>query len=376
MAEEFIYPDFVKDSDPDTIHERMMRRLPGDISAMPGDFAYDFTYPSALEKSELIQFHIVRTLMLMFPQYAWEEYLDLHGERERLSRKPAGYAYGTLEISGTPGTRIEKGRVFCTAATDTVSSIEYETQEAVEIPDSGIAEVEVMAVESGKGSNVAAGTVALALKPINGVTGIRNAQAITGGTEEEADEDFRERILDVYRKGVSFVGNDADYVRWAKEVVGVGSASVIPEWDGPGTVKLILIDANGQPANTYICRDVYNYIMQPEERLQRKAPIGATLTVSPPEIVMVTYSATVELLPGYTLDMVQEEFEKNLIKYYDAALGEEEIKYTRVGAVLSGTSGVNDYSGLLIDGERRNISIHTYEFPVTASVILKSGVVP
>lgn len=171
------------------------------------------------------------------------------------------------------------------------------------------------------------------------------------------------------------MGNDADYIRWAKEVVGVGAASVIPEWNGPGTVKIILIDSNGQPANEHICQAVYEYIMQPNDRLLRKAPIGAILTVSPPDIVAVSYSATVELLDGYSLETVKTEFTKNLLKYYDAALGEGEIKHTKVGAVLSETVGVNDYTELLVNGSEGNVPIHTYEFPSTVSVTLKSGVV-
>lgn len=373
--EEFVYPDFVKNNDPEQVHERMMQNLPLDISSMPGDFAHDMTYPSALEKSELIQFHIVRTLQLMFPQYSWGDYMDLHGQQVGVTRKDAGYAYGKLEITGIPGTRIEQGRLFCTAATDAAPSIEFSTRETVVIPEEGKITVEIIAVESGKSSNVAAGTITLAMSPVEGITGIQNSEAVTGGTDREKDEEYLSRILDLYRKGVSFVGNDADYVRWAKEVVGVGSASVIPEWNGPGTVKVILIDSNGDPANELICQKVYEYIMQPDDRMQRKAPIGAIVTVSAPDIVAVSYSATVELLPGYSLEVVKTEFEKNLLKYYDAALGEGEIKLTKVGAVLSDTAGVNDYANLQIDGERKNVQIHTYEFPVTAAVTLVSGVV-
>lgn len=376
MAEEFVYPDFMTESDADTIQARMMRNLPSDISSMPGDFAYDFTMPTALEKSELIQFHVARTLMLMFPQYAWGEYLDLHGVQVGVTRRPAGNAYGSLEISGEPGTKIEKGKIFCTPATDNSSSIEFEVLEHGEIPESGVLMVEIMAVEAGSSSNVPADTIILAMQPINGVTAIRNPEAVTGGSDTESDEDYLERILDAYRKGISFVGNDADYIRWAKEVVGVGAASVIPEWDGPGTVKLILIDSNGQPANEHICEEVYDYIMCPDDRLQRKAPIGATLTVSAPDLIPVSYSATVELLSGYSLEAVKQEFEKNLLTYYDKALGEGEIKYTKVCAVLSETAGVNDFSGLLINGVENNIQIHVYEFPVTEGIDLVSGVVP
>lgn len=376
MAEEFVYPDFMTESDADTIQARMMRNLPSDISSMPGDFAYDFTMPTALEKSELIQFHVARTLMLMFPQYAWGEYLDLHGVQVGVTRRPAGNAYGSLEISGAPGTIIEKGKVFCTPATDDSSSIEFEVLDYGEIPESGILTVEIVAVEAGSSSNVPADTIVLAMQPINGVTAIRNPEAVTGGSDTESDEDYLERILDAYRKGISFVGNDADYIRWAKEVVGVGAASVIPEWDGPGSVKLILIDSNGQPANEHICEEVYDYIMYPDDRLQRKAPIGAALTVSAPDLVPVSYSATVEVLSGYSLETVKQEFEKNLLTYYDKALGEGEIKYTKVCAVLSETAGVNDFSGLLINGVENNIQIHVYEFPVTEGIDLVSGVVP
>lgn len=376
MPQEFVYPDFIKNSDAEVIHERMMRNLPSDISAMPGDFAHDFTMPTALEKSELIQFHVVRTLMLMFPQYAWGDYLDLHGAQVGVTRKAAGYAYGTLQITGTPGTKLEKGKIFCTPATDQSSSIEFSLMDYQEIPEEGNIIAEIIAVESGSGSNVAQNTVTLIQKPVKGVSGVTNPEPVTGGTERESDEDYRERIMDAYQNGISFVGNDADYIRWAKEVVGVGMASVIPEWDGPGTVKLILIDANGQPANEYICQEVYDYIMCPDDRLQRKAPIGAILTVSAPDLVSVTYSATIELLSGYSLQQVQTEFEKNLLKYYDKALGEGEIKYTKICAVLSETAGVNDFKDLLINGVVGNISIHIYEFPITESISLISGVVP
>lgn len=116
--------------------------------------------------------------------------------------------------------------------------------------------------------------------------------------------------------------------------------------------------------------------MCPDDRLQRKAPIGATLTVSAPDLIPVSYSATVELLSGYSLEAVKQEFEKNLLTYYDKALGEGEIKYTKVCAVLSETAGVNDFSGLLINGVENNIQIHVYEFPVTEGIDLVSGVVP
>ena len=92
MAEEFVTPEFIDNSDPDTIQSRMMNNLPVDISDMPADFPYDFTMPTAIEISRLIQYNLTRTLMLMFPMWAWGEWLDLHGVSAKVTRKQASRA--------------------------------------------------------------------------------------------------------------------------------------------------------------------------------------------------------------------------------------------------------------------------------------------
>ena len=89
-------------------------------------------------------------------------------------------------------------------------------------------------------------TVTLQKQPNKNVTSVTNENPIRGGTDEEDDDTYRERILEKLRSAeVSFVGCDADYVRWAKEVSGVGSAVVEAEWKGPGTVKVVVADPDG-----------------------------------------------------------------------------------------------------------------------------------
>ena len=55
MTEEFVTPEFIDNSDPDTIQSRMMNNLPVDISDMPADFPYDFTMPTAIEISRKVR---------------------------------------------------------------------------------------------------------------------------------------------------------------------------------------------------------------------------------------------------------------------------------------------------------------------------------
>lgn len=113
---EFTAPDFVADNTPEDIHERMMANLPYDIDDMAGGFPYDFTMPSAIEKAELIGFHLVRALMIAFPQYAWEGWLDLHGRQVHITRHSAIKASGHLLLEGEAGTVVGAGTVFCVPA--------------------------------------------------------------------------------------------------------------------------------------------------------------------------------------------------------------------------------------------------------------------
>ena len=56
--------------------------------------------PTAIEKSELIQFHLVRNAYAHVPQFAWGEWLDLHASVAGVQRKPPGYASGEVTVTG------------------------------------------------------------------------------------------------------------------------------------------------------------------------------------------------------------------------------------------------------------------------------------
>lgn len=371
MQIEFVPPEFVQNSDPEKIQRRMMNALPVGIDDMPGGFPWDFTMPTALQISELVQFQLVRTMMLMFPMWAWGDWLDRHAEMCGLERRAAGYAAGKINVAGVPGTLVKEGSVFATPATDTEPSILFRSAEEVEIGNEGTADIHVIAVAPGKESNVPAKAVSLMLKPVKEVSGIINHEAITGGTDVEDDESLRERIQRANAAPISFVGNDSDYSRWAKEVVGVGSVVVVPEWDGPGTVKLVIIDANGKPANEALLASVYDYIVSPEDRSRRLAPIGATVTVSAPEILEIGYEAVVVLEEEYTVDAVCEGFRKNIMAYYEEAKEDGSLTYTQMAAVLSDTAGVRDYMNFMVNGEIRNIPLNQALYPETADISFK-----
>lgn len=366
---EFVSPDFISGNSAEEIQSRMMNSLPAGIDDMPGGFPYDFTMPTALEKSELIQFHLVRTLMLMFPMWAWDEWLDYHAETIGITRRSATCAECDLMITGTPGTQIPAGSGFATQAKDNESSIVFYTSDSAEIALDGTVKVHVVCSTPGRKGNVAAGTIILMLKKITGIDSLTNEFAATGGVDRESDESLRERIQEANEADMaSFVGNNSDYIRWAKEVPGVGSVNVIPLAHGNGTVELVISSDNGEPADEELLKNVYDYIISPNEPLNRKAPIGATLSVVAPETMVINYTANIALKGGYAKETVIADFKDRLRNCYEEAQIEGILRYTRLAGILSATDGVKDFETFSVNGSEENIMVGEARYLKTGTV--------
>ncbi|MDE7300422.1 MAG: baseplate J/gp47 family protein [Lachnospiraceae bacterium] len=366
MQPEFSIPDFIRNNSAEEIHQRMMSSLPEDIDDMPGGFPYDFTMPAALEKDEIINYHLVRALMVAFPQYAWNEWLDLHGRQVHLERHPPKSASGKVQVSGTPGAMIAAGVVFCTPATESGPSIEFRSLEAAEIGEDGTAIIPVAAVESGIASNVASGTVSLMAKPDRNVTEVTNPEPIRGGTERESDDDYYDRITAEYASSLTYLGNDSDYIRWAKEA-GAGDCIVVPAAEGPGTVKLVLVDGNGQPANEELVEEVYNYIVSPEDRRARRLPTAcARLICRPAATVTMDFVVTGLLYDETTtIERIKEDFAAAVKAVYTSAKQQDVLRYNDVRPILSHIAGVMDFDEFFVNGEMKNIRLELEEYPET-----------
>jgi uncharacterized phage protein gp47/JayE len=69
---------------------------------------------------------------------------------------------------------------------------------------------------------------------------------IGGGADQEAHEELYDRVEFTAQNPPSG-GTSADYVRWAREVTGVGKAWAYPRLRGPGTVDVFFTRATGSP---------------------------------------------------------------------------------------------------------------------------------
>lgn len=369
MQPEFTMPDFLLNNSPEEIHERMMNELPSDIDDMPGGFPYDFTMPAAQEKSELINYHLVRAAMIAFPQYSWDEWLDLHGKQVNLLRHAPQRAVGSVVVTGIVGTVIAQGTVFCTPATDIGPSIEFETSQEAIIGENGSVRIEIKAVKAGIESNVSANTVCLMAKPDKSVYAVNNPEKISGGTEREKDNDFFDRIDAEYANSMTYLGNDEDYKRWAKQA-GAGDCYVMSAAEGPGTVKLVLVDGNGQPANEQLVEDVYNFIVSPEDRSKRLLPTGsAKLYCVPANTILIDFKITGLVYDEITdIENIKKDFKEAVKVVYAESRGNGILRYNDVRPLITDIVGVEDFDEFLMQGAMKNIVLSGEDYPDTGTL--------
>lgn len=359
MARELQMPDFLKE-DADTIHNRMIENAPKDINPVQGDFFWDATRPSAEEKAELVQLKLQNILRLAFPQTSYGQYLEFLGEMKGVFKHPATKSTGTIKITGIEGTVIKKGHIFGTISTEDKPSIEFTLDEDVVIDDNGVAYGPATCTEYGKIGNVSKNTIVVLNKSISGIESITNEYDFKNGTEIEDEESFRERVLEAYRNE-PLSGAKRDYERWAMEVPGVGNAYVKPEWNGPGTVKVLILDSNGNTANQELIDNVQNYISPIPRSGDGVAPIGALVTVETPDIVKINISATFILDNNFAIDYVISNIKDQVSSYLKGIDVGGLVTYKAIdgliGSMIIRKEGILDYSNLTVNGNTDNIRL-------------------
>lgn len=338
-------PDFLQETE-EEIHQRMLAGFPADISVTEGSFAWDTTRPAAIEKAELISMRLTEVMRTAFPQFSYGLWLRRLGALRGVWERPANKAQTSILVEAALGTSIPLGTIAIVPSDGIQGVIEFKTLARADVDETEEVDIPVEAVEGGVGGNVDAGTIIAFAQGIAGVRAVINLDPATGGTDAEEDESFRSRLLASYQEAAGS-GSKSDYIRWAQEVAGVGQVFVIPEWGGPGTVKVTILDANGVPANQSIVNAVQEHIAP--DNGDGLAPIGAEVTVAPPETTAINVSYTGVFAAETDPFSVNSEFIVALQHYFAAVGVGGEINYNKIGAVLIGLSGIEDYSDLLVN---------------------------
>lgn len=334
--------------------------VPDSYDKRPGSFIYDALAPVAEEIAGMDQGIDGVKEQLDINNLTGSELAQRVRERTGITRKDASLSSGHVLLTGT-GT-INAGDLF-----ETPGGVQFRATENKNIIDSGPVNIE--AVLPGAAGNVPANTITLFPVTLAGFTAVTNPEPTLDGFDAESDEDLLERYYERIRTPATS-GNQAHYLGWAKEVQGVGDARIQPLWNGPNTVKVILIDSNKQPASETIVEAVQTYIDPGSSGTGAgQAPIGAYTTVVSADGIAIDVTVTATLETGYTQEQATENIEASLRQYLkDIAFVESIVSYARVGAAILSSPGVADYSGLTINGSNVNVVIGSSEVAILGAV--------
>ncbi|QDY32657.1 baseplate J/gp47 family protein [Clostridium sporogenes] len=362
MKSDLPIPEFLNVT-ADDIHERMLEKAPPGVSTIEGDFFWDNTRPTAEEKAELVQLKLQNILRLAFTQTSYGPWLEFNGECAGVFKNLTTKSVGVITIKGKPGTVIKKGDIVGTPATDEKESIEYEFTETKVIDETEITYINAKCLKEGTIGNALPNTITVLISNITGIENITNEEVFKGGTDIENEEHFRERVMEA-EKEEQLSGADGDYVRWAKEVPGVGYAYVDAEWNGPGTTKVLILDKNGQTATNELIKAVKDYIYPdklPGQNRGGKAPVGAIVTIVTPSILNINIQASFQFEEGFSSADILNNLKDKINKYLSTIPIGGTVIYkainTIIGSVLLEKQGINDYNNLTVNEGTSNIKL-------------------
>ena len=221
-------------------------------------------------------------ILQAFAITATGEDLDLIGKNYDVIRKVSESAQFTIELPGVNGTVVPLTVDFVGDA----NGVRYNNDYSV-IVSGDVAVLNVTASSPGVSGNLSVSDTMTIGTPVAGVESQAEITVQTNtGTEEETDDDYRIRILDVIRS-VPGGGNTADYRIWAQEVAGVSRAypfsgkpvtSLLSSVPPDRTVYVeatTAIDPDGIPPQSLLDEVRESITTDPETGISRQ-PLGLT----------------------------------------------------------------------------------------------------
>ncbi|SCY30229.1 baseplate J/gp47 family protein [Lysinibacillus fusiformis] len=339
------------------IHENMLNTINDTFDKSNGGFTYDVTRSIANVVNGQSEKSNETIDKLNVDNLTGEELTRFVFQRAGITRKEATFATTFVKLFGNANQTVSEKALLA------ADEIFYETKEASVLNVNGEGYVEVMCQLSGPIGNVPVGAIKSFPVTIAGVTSVINENAVTNGYAAESDEDLRKRYYDkLQRPGKA--GNKYHYEEWAKEVIGVGKVKVYPLWDGPLTIKVVIVDANIEIPSEQLINDVL-------EHIESERPFGAIVTVTGATSLEINVRVDITVQEGLINEDVKIALKANIKRYLKSLAFESEyVSRAQIGKIILETEGIVDYVDLRLNEGTSNIEIPDTNIPTLGTVTL------
>ncbi|MEB3750054.1 baseplate J/gp47 family protein [Geobacillus icigianus] len=336
----------------ETILQRMLDRIPDDIDKREGSIIYDALAPAAIEFAQAYM-ELDTILRLAFSKTSSGEYL------ERIATNVGVYKKKATK-SVRKGVFTDENNLPFNVPIGSQFRFNNTTYVAIEKITDG--QFRIQAETPGSETNKEFGNL-FPVEPIDGLGTAVLADVLIPGEDEEDDDSLRQRYFERISMPSSS-GNNADYIRWAKEVPGIGYVRVFRRWDGPGTVRVVVITDKKKSPSPQMIEKV-------KENIEAKRPILADVTVDGAREVSIDIDVKVTLNGNGDVETALQQIKNSINDYLlNVAFFEQIVRYAKVGEAILNAEYVLDYENLKINGGTGNIQINGDEIAVLGRVTL------
>lgn len=354
------------------ILERMKARIPKTIDSREGSVIHDALSPAAYELAAAYA-EMEEKRKNTFAGTADREGLIARCAEIGIVPNPSTYAIRTglftpITLDIEIGERFNLGDVNF-VVTEKVAPGEYYLQ----------------CEEKGTVGNRGAGNMI----PIDYVPGLETAvmtsDIVIYGEDEEDTEELRQRYFDTLPT-FTIDGNIVQYEKWCRSFSGIGKYRIFPLWNGKNTVKVSILSSENTAASQTLIDSFQEYLDPPKTTIDDSdttaedypqgrglgngiAPIGAIVTVSTAEEVLINVSAQVMLKTGYEAIAGLEE---ELNSYFKSVnYNRNYISYVAIASIIQNNDSVDTVFSVKINNGTSDIELESEQIAKSGTITVE-----
>lgn len=278
-------------------------------------------------------------------------------------RKAATYAEVMIEANCT----VPIGSRF------SLKSFHYAVSEVI---NAGKFQYRAVCEESGSGPNGLTGEVT-AIDYVDGLEKAEIKEILISGEDDESRDALYMRYLQSFTTE-SFGGNIAQYKEQVEAIAGVGGCKVEPVWNGPGTVRVIVISSEYGTCSEYLVKQIQEAAVPAENGSGYGfAPIDHIVTIESVDAIQINVSTKLSYMSGYSWSSVGVAVKEKIAEYLKSIAmewknGNETTKSTiyvsKLQAAVLDVEGVVDISETTLNGSGANLVLNWNQIPVVGEV--------
>ncbi|KLU66296.1 baseplate J-like protein [Desulfosporosinus acididurans] len=351
-------------------YDQIVQELQADMVAN-GSVATDFSSGSQIQtminvaaRGYYTHWYMLELLVeLFFVASSEGPFLDLRVGERGITRKLGSAATGSISFTRTTpcpvNTDILDGTTFSTLD----GSVSVTTNADTPLASGWTSgSVEVTCTKVGVAGNLAAGTQLRIVGPTpSGLQTITvGAGGLTGGVDEETDDQLRARYLYTIQNPADG-GTPGDYQVWASQVTGVTNEQVFPLARGNGTVDVV-IASNGIPSA--------DLVAQVQSVISANRPIGADAQVKAPTANTTDVTGTITPATGYTFATLQPVVFEAITNHLNSVSIGDVVRVSGITKAIMSVQGVLDYS---LSAPAANIVLTQEQMAVPGTITITQG---